>query len=56
MIFAECVSVECYDLWCQSGAGRGVTADFQRHPSCGGGGSSGAAVLGEKKKTPPPPS
>lgn len=35
IIFVSCLSVECYDLWCQSGASWGVRAHFQRHLSCG---------------------
>lgn len=34
-IIINCSSAECYDLWSQSGASRGVTLDFQRHLSCG---------------------
>lgn len=59
-IFGKCLSVECYDLWCQSGAGRGVRAHFHKHPSCGGGGSSSLRCSclrqKEEKKNKKPPS
>lgn len=53
VIFGKCLGVECYDLWCQSGAGRGVSAHFQRHPSCGSSSCLRCSFLRQKKnKTP----